>query len=1069
MENTKNNMYFYEKFKIIKFMRKLVILLFMVLCTIMQAQMITVKGKVTDALTGEPIPGATVLITKTSKGTQTNFDGDYTLSALQGEELEFRSLGYATKKVTVKGNVVNVVLEEDSEQLDEIVVVGYGTQKVTKVSGAISTVKVETIEKLKPLRVEEALQGTASGVAVIQGGSPGSKPTVLVRGIPSFSGVDPVVIIDGVPQTLDDLNSINSTDIKSLNILKDAASTAIYGVKGGNGVIVVTTKSGRNNEKVEFNFNSYTGTQSVLKKIGVLNATEYGAILNEGSLVSGGDLIFNDISSLGKGTNWQDEVFEDAFVTSNNFSARGGSDKMSYFLSTGYLDQGGIVGGSDKSNFKRFNATANMSFQLSPKWKFILNTTYANIKQKTVAENSFNSIIGSALNFDPTVNVYNNDANDFAEYGYSDLLLSEIFNPVQRLENTFNESNGNKIYGKFEVQYDILNNLKLTSRFGYTKWDAVGKSFTPLAYYGPFNVSSDYNADGTVKMQDVVDDEGNVITTIPAFNNSVTETTDSNFNYTFETFANYNFSLQENHNFDVVMGFSRSETSGSGFSTTRQGVRDNSWEWADISAATGINTEFNTSAYTGSSYQNLERRNISYFGRINYDFDDTYLASFSARRDGSIAFGDNNKFANFYAGSLGWVVSKESFFKSEKINFLKIRGSYGTVGNENVDPQYVKIGIGGVIEDPNHPTINSNGYTFGGTFYPGATVESFSNPGLSWEEQTQFNIGFEATVFNNVSITADYFYKAVNGLLFTDASPLIAGTSVPVEANIGSTESKGLDLNLGYATSGSSDFQFNTNVTFTTSKNLVTETNSDGTASRAGGTFFNGQTYDATLFEKGFTPAYFYGYKTDGLFQNQEEIDAHVIQTGAQPGDIRYVDVNGDGEITDLDKTEIGDPFPDFTMGWNLGFEYKNFDLSMFTYASVGNDAYRAYERNAQFTNKFRNILDRWTGEGTTNDANNPRYTFEDTNTNIRVSDRYVEDASFVKIKSLILGYNLPKLKNTAFSKVRVYAQAKNLYTFTDYSGYDPEISGDGILEAGVDRGAYPQARTFLIGLDLKF
>ncbi|MBO0590275.1 TonB-dependent receptor [Cellulophaga sp. E16_2] len=1036
--------------------------------TTIWSQDFTISGVVNDASINDVLPGVNVILKNQARGTTSDFDGNFSINNINiGDVLVFSYIGYATKEVIVKStSPLTVNLEEDINALTEVVVVGYGTQKVTKVSGAISTVKTESIEQLKPLRVEEALQGSASGVSVIQSGSPGSKPTVLVRGIPSFSGVDPVVIIDGVPQSLDDLNAISSADIESLNILKDAASTAIYGVKGGNGVIVVTTKSGRNNEKAEFSFNTYTGIQSVYKKVGVLNASEYAFMVNEGSVASGGDLIFPDISGLGAGTDWQDEIFKDAKVTSHTLSARGGSEKIGYFLSAGYLSQGGIVGGEDKSNFNRVNLTANLDFQLAPKLKLILNTSYANIKNKTVAENSFNSILGNALNFDPTVSVYNTDANDFATYGYSNLLLSEIFNPVQRLDNTYNESNGDKLYGKFEFQYDILDNLKITSRLGYTKWDQVRKSFSPLAYYGPNNVSSDYNPDGTVKTQEVTDGDDVVIAIIPSFHNSVTESEESNFSYTFETFANYNFKIKEKNNFDVVLGISRSKSTGDDIEVTRQDVRDNSWQWADVSAATGVNTELNINAYTvAKSGQDLERRNLSYFSRINYDYDGTYLASFSARRDGSIAFGNDNKFANFFAGSLGWVITNENFFNLEAINFLKFRGSYGTVGNENVDPQYVGITIGGPSYNS---TANSNGYTFGNEFVSGATVNSFSNATLSWEKQTQYNVGFDATLLNNLSLTVDYFNKSVDGLLFTDAPPLYAGTSEPVTSNIGSTESKGVDLTLGYRNDRNNSFKFNTSLTFTTSKNLVTETNSDGTAFVAGGAYFNGQSQNATRFEKGFTPGYFYGYVTDGLFQNQSELTSHATQTGAQLGDIRFVDVNNDGIINDDDKTKIGDPFPTFTLGWNLGFDYKNFDLSMFTYASVGNDIYRAYERNAQFTNKFNTILDRWTGEGTTNSASNPRYTFADTNSNIRPSDRYVEDGSFIKIKSLILGYTLPEIQNNFFSKIRIYAQAKNLLTLTEYTGYDPEISG-GILDTGVDRGAYPQARTFLVGLDLKF
>ena len=371
-------------------------------------------------------------------------------------------------------------------------------------------------------------------------------------------------------------------------------------------------------------------------------------------------------------------------------------------------------------------------------------------------------------------------------------------------------------------------------------------------------------------------------------------------------------------------------------------------------------------------------------------------------------------------------------------------------------------------------TANSNGYTFqtaaGATFIPGSTVNSFSNETLRWEKQKQMNVGFDLTVFKNkLSFTVDYFKKTVDGLLFVDAPPLYAGTSLPVTSNIGTTESKGIDLTLGF-NENTKTLKFNASLTFTTSKNLVTSTNKDGTDYIDGGEYFNGQSHRITRFEKGFTPGYFYGFKTDGLFQTVQEVAESPTQLGAVPGDIKFVDVNNDGKITDLDKTKIGDPFPDFTMGLNLGLEYKNFDLSLFTYFSVGNDVFRAYERNMLYSNKFRSVLNRWTGPGTTNDAHYPRYTFSDGNSNIRPSDRYVEDGSFVKIKNLVLGYTLPSnlTKKLGIGKLRVYAQVKNLYTFTKYTGYDPEISG-GIFSTGVDFGNYPQARIVSMGLDLNF
>ena len=1014
------------------------------------AQAQTVAGRVVNKTTGEALAGATVTVENTTTSTITDANGRFAISANRGAVLVITYSGMNAYRYTVTGaGPAEVQMETSGGGLSEVVVIGYGTQKITKVSGAIATVKGADIEKLKPVRTEDALQGRAAGVNVIQNGSPGAKPTVLIRGIPSFSGTDPIVIIDGVPQTLTDLNAINPSDIESINVLKDAATAAIYGVKGGNGVIVVTTKTGRKNQKTEITFSTNYGVQEVMNTVGVLNATEYAAMINEGSTVAGGPIVFPDLSAIGVGTNWQNQIFKRAPLQTHTVTARGGSERMSYFLSAGFLNQGGIVGGNEKSSFNRGNFTANLNFDLTRKLKFIINTTAVLLDSKGIQENSFNSVIGSAINFDPTVPVLNNDPNSVGKYGYSNLLLSEIFNPLTKLENTYNKNVGNKIYGKFEFQYDVVKNLKFTSRFGYTKYDGNAKSFTPLVFYGPLNVENSMNADGSQ---------------VPGRFNQVAHEKTSNFNFTWETFANYNYEIKD-HSFDVVGGISVAKVSGNAAGATRQDVPFNSWEFADFTSATGINTSTNSNALSGYYYQYF-RRNLSYFGRMNYDYNDKYLASFTMRRDGSYAFGINNKFANFLSGSAGWVLSNEDFFKSEKINHLKIRGSYGTIGNENVDPQFVSIVTGG----PSYgPTANSNGYTFGDVFFPGATVGSAANDVLAWEKQVQANIGFDMTFFNRkFTITADYFQKNVEGLLFTPTASFYLGTVPIPTANIGSTSSRGVDITLGYDEKIGKTFRLNTTLTFTTARNEVTATNDDGSARILGGFYFNGQSQSVTVFEKGQSPGYFYGYKTNGLFQSADEVAAGPVQPGAVPGDIRFMDMNKDGVINDLDQVKIGDPFPDFTLGWNLNLEYKNFDFNAFTYASVGNDVYRAYERNANFTNKDRSVLGRWTGPGTTNDARFPRYSFLDPNSNIRVSDRYVEDGSFVKVKNIQLGYTFPETSiRNVFSRLRVYVQVRNAFMFTKYTGFDPEIAG-GILDTGIDRGAYPQARTYSFGVDIK-
>ncbi len=1009
-------------------------------------QDLNASGKVTNKTTGEPLAGATVKVQGTTTITTTDANGNFSIAVPKGGRLAITFSGMTAISIQINNaGAVNIQMEEATKNLDEVIVIGYGVQKVTKVSGAISTVKGADIEKLNPVRAEDAIQGRASGVTVVSTGSPGATPTVLIRGIPSYTGNNTLVVVDGVLQSLDDLNSISASDIESINVLKDAATTAIYGVKGGNGVIVVTTKSGKKNQKTQFTFNSNYGIQQVAGKIGVLNASEYGAIVNEGSTVSGGNIIFPDLSTLGVGTNWQDEIFQNAAIQNYGLTAKGGSDKMTYFLSGGYLGQEGIVGGGDKSYFNRINGTANLSFTLHPKIKLITNTSYNNIKGSGVAENSINSVISNALNFDPTLGLYNMVPNTYGKFSTSQYILSEIFNPLTQLDETYNYSNTNKFYGKVEMQIDILKNLKLTSRYGYTYVDVAGKGFTPLSYYGAAHINSTLNADGSAK---------------PGSHNSVYEFKTNYFTYTFETFANYNFQIREDHQFDAVLGYSMNKIAGDNVNGSRQDVPFNSWEFADISSATGTAP---ASGISLGSFQ-YERRNLSYFGRINYDYNNKYLASFSARRDGSYAFGANNKFANFYAGSLGWIASNEKFFTSKIIDYLKIRGSYGITGNENVSPQFQRIST----DIYNYGLGQNSGYTFGNDPTSiGATIASFKNDDLRWETNKQLNAGFDMRLLKNkISFSAEYFQRNTSGLLFTPSLSLYLGTAAAPTANIGTTKTSGFELNLGYTEVLFKRIKMNTSLTFTTAKNEVTETN-NGLIT---GGYYGIPSYTVTRFEKGFTPGYFYGHVTDGLFQNEAEIAGHATQNAAKPGDIRFVDLNGDGKINGDDRKQIGDPFPTFTMGWNLSLEYKNFDFNTFFYASVGNDIYRAYERNLAMTNKYRAVLGRWTGEGTTNDANTPRYTFTDDNLNTRASDRYVEDGSFVKIKDMQLGYTVPSsvYKNKIFSRIRVFGQVKNLYTFTKYSGFDPEISG-GIFETGIDRGAYPQARSYTVGIDFKF
>jgi len=998
-----------------------------------------ISGNVKDS-NSIPLSGVNVTVENSNNGAVTDFDGNFSLSNVSSESnLVFSYLGYQTTSFVVgMQSNISVVLQEDLSELDEVVVIGYGSQKLSDISGAVSTVSSSAIEAIKPVRVEDALQGQASGINIISSGSPGSKPTVLIRGITSYAGNSPLVVIDGVSQSIDDLNSLNPSDIKSVNVLKDAALASIYGVKGGSGVIVVTTKSGERNSDTSFNFSTSVGNQSVVKMIDVLNASEYGAILNEASMAAGEGLIYPNLSDLGKGTNWQEAVINDATVINHTVTASGGSDKTSFYVSAGYLGQDGVVGPSDKSFFNRTNFTTNINTDLTDKTKLLVNTNYTNIKGKGLPENGINSVLSNSLNFDPTVNPYENGS-----FGISETITQEIINPLAQIDNTYNEGNTNKLTGKIELQHDLMDNLKVTSRFGYTFVDIYNKNFIPLAFYGSGHNATNANQDLSPIVS--VDTEGTIVST----HNRISESKTNYFNYTFETYANYDFTVNENHNFQTVLGFSIGENKGEYIGAFNEDVPFNSWAYADISAATG-----NASQQTSSSWQYVGR-NVSYFSRLLYDFNEKYYFSFTGRVDGSTSFGTNNKFGFFPSASLGWVISKEDFFEDAPLDYLKFRASYGSLGNDNINPQFALIS-----------TFPS--YTFDGSIINGSALGSVPNDDVSWENQVQINLGIDTRLFDNkLSITVDYFKKTVDDLLFAPNLSLYLGTPSFPTTNIGKTQSTGLDASLSYNTTIGKEFNISTNLNFTTSDNEVLEINN-------GDKYIWGAGYGIPYtpivrFEEGYSPGYFFGYKTNGIFQSQAEVNSHATQNGAAPGDIRFVDVNADGIINDSDRTEIGDPFADFTIGWNLAIDYKNFDFSVFTYASVGNDIYRAYERNLNYTNRFASTLNRWTGAGTSNSE--PRVSFVDSNNNRRASDRYIEDGSYIRIKNIQLGYTFPEsfTNQIGFDEIRAYTQVKNLLTLTEYSGYDPEISNGGVLNTGIDIGTYPQPRIWSMGLNIKF
>tara|TARA_B110000263_G_scaffold248974_1_gene265222 strand:- start:2391 stop:5378 length:2988 start_codon:yes stop_codon:yes gene_type:complete len=995
----------------------------------MVAQDATLNGSVSDASTDGPLPGVSVFINGTQTGTSTDFNGNFSLNGVSsGDVIQFSYIGYLTQEVTIESSFnISISLEEDVESLDEVILVGYSTQKSSNISGAVSTVSSEDVEKLKPLRVEDALQGQA-GLNVISSGSPGGKPSVLIRGITSFSGTDPLVVIDGINSSLWDMDAINPANIESISVLKDASTTALYGVRGGNGVIVITTKSGKKNQETIFSLDTSYGMQEVNKYINVLNASQYGAMLNEGSVSSGGSIIFSDLSGLGVGTNWQKELFNAAPISTINFSASGGDDKTTYFLSAGYTSQEGVAVGGDKDFFDAATFTSNYTSDLSDNLKAIIHIKYSNLQGNGLGGNQ----IFNALNFDPTISPMLDGA-----YGMSSTITQEVINPLAGVSNSYSDNKTDKLIGKIELQYQLMDNFKITSRIGYSSIWQQSKGFTPLQFYGVGHNRTNANADLSPRTEDD--------------HSRVSETKQNWFNYSYELFGNYDFSLNDEHNFNVFAGFTIGKSTNNGLSGSNVDVPFNSWTYADLSSAAGGIEDQSTGSWQSVS------RSVSLMGRVEYDYQEKYLASFTVRRDGSTSFGKNNKFAIFPSASFGWVASNEDFFNSSTINFLKVRASYGSVGNDNASPQF-----GTISTFPK--------YTFGQTIFSGSTLLGIPNNDVSWENQIQTNAGVDLRMFDSkLRLTADYFIKTVDDLLFSPTLSLYLGIpSYPV-SNIGKTETKGYEISLSYGDEIAKNVSFSSTFNFTTAENLVKEINN-------GDKYIWGSGYgipytSLTQFRQGESPGIFWGYKTNGIFQNQADISAHATQDNSQPGDIRFVDVDGNGKIDGEDRTKIGNPFPDFTLGWNFALNVSDFDLSVFTYASVGNDIFRGYERGLNYTNKFASVLNRWTGEGTSNTE--PRYSFIDANNNSRASDRYVEDGSFIKIKNIQLGYNFPEAtaSKLGLSSLRVYALAKNAFTFTDYTGYDPEISNGGspVLDSGVDRGTYPSPRIISLGLNLKF
>ena len=990
------------------------------------AQSISVSGSVTDE-NNMPLLGVNVIVKGESRGTTTDFDGNYMIEDLSaGDVLEFSYVGFVAQEITINDQqTINVVLQTDSEALEEVVVIGYGTQQRKDVTGAVSVVDNQTIDELQPIKVEQALQGTAAGVNVTpSSGAPGADININIRGVASNSVNGPLVLIDGYQG---DLNTLNPNDIESISILKDAQA-AIYGVAGANGVVLVTTKTGKKNTAPKVTYQTYYGIQEASREIPLLNATEYALLLNESYANGGQELPYSNVNGLGEGTDFQSAVFKQAPISNHNLSVTGGGERVTYSIGGSNLDQEGIVGG-EKSGFKRNTARVSLGVDINDYFDVQVNATYTNIARRSINENGLGSVLFNALNFAPTFGLNDQDLTGS--------LGNEIINPLSQIENSFNDYNLDKLNGNFSLDFTPIEELVFTSRIGYNLSKSDFKEFFPeigADVYGPGKVFN--NPRSTVNQNRINDNS-----------------------YTYDLFGTYEDRYNEDHHVTFTGGMTVIRQWGDGLYATGYDVPNNSYEFADISLTTGTNDGLNNSSYV------YDIRKLSFFGRLQYDFKGRYLVSGMLRRDASTRFNPDNRVGYFPSATAGWIISEENWYDSNTFNFLKLRGSYGILGNDEA----------GGAEFYRSSLTGEATYVLDGQLVNGTALGRLANPNSGWEEAEKINFGLDLRLLQNkIDITADVFREDRKDLLVAGipVSGIFGGGAPGAGAptiNAGTTRNQGAEFAINYKETFSDDFRMNVAYNFTYLENEVTEVN--GTEFLPGGNFGVGQPQPARM-EAGFPIGYFYGYKTDGLFQSQAEVDAHPTQAAlgaaAQPGDIRYVDINGDGVIDTDDRTNIGDPIPDFTMGLSLNFNYKNFDFTAYTYASLGNDMVRNYERNQPNVNRHAYYLERWRGPGTSNEV--PRLTTAATSNGV-FSDFYVEDASYVRIQNAQVGYTLPGdfLDRIGADKVRVYVAANNLVTFTDYKGFDPSASTGDAIVGGIDYGFYPVPRTYMFGLNLNF
>ncbi len=998
-----------------------------------QPQVVTISGRVTASETGEALTGVSVSVKGTTRGSTTDGSGRYAVVVDgPGSTLVFSFVGYAPQEIAVGSrSTLDVQLVADAKSLNEVVVIGYGTQKKSDLTGSVATVPVNEIRKVAVTSLDQALQGRAAGVQITQNsGAPGGTTTIRIRGGNSIQGDnEPLYVIDGIPFKNDGagsgsnfnvLSTLNPSDIESISVLKDASSTAIYGSRGANGVVIITTKRGKAGRSV-VNFESYYGVQNVRRKYPVLNGSEYAQLVNDANTNEGRAAVYTpeQVAAFGAGTDWQDEIFRQAPIQNYQLSLSGGDERTQYALGGGYFQQGGIVTNSD---FNRYSFRINLDRKLTSKLKIgnslTVNRTVTNQSRTDGDLGSLGQVTIAALQFPPILPVYNPDGTY--------LISPSNFtadNPAALARENKNTLTAYRIFGNVFGDYQIAPALALRVVLGI---DAVLQN---RHSYLPRSVGSGLAQGGAASVSN---------------SQGVT--------WLNENLLTYTRTFNAVHSLTALVGF------------TQQANRSES---STASARNFVNDNLGTGNLGSGSVPLVPSSNIgtwglqSYLARVNYGFKDKYLLTASFRADGSSRFGANKRYGYFPSAALAWRISEEEFLKAVPVlSDLKLRATYGLTGNQD--------GIGNY---PAYSLLGTQNYVFGNTVATGIGPNQIANPDLSWETTSQADLGLDVGLLNDrITLTADAYLKRTRDLLLNVTIPSTSGYSSAIK-NLGRVENKGFELSIS---SRNTDgiFKWNTDLNFALNRNKVLDIG--GAPQIFAGQVANiGQNLNSGIVRVGEPLGSFYGYVTDGLYQTADELAALADPQARKPGDRRYADLNGDKKIDDLDRAIIGRAQPKFIGGLSNTFSYKGLELTVFLQGVSGSQILNANRFELEYlngtTNQSRDVLNRWTPTNTATDI--PRATT--TRPANRISSRQIEDGSYLRLKNVQLAYNFPArvLNALKIQSLRVYATAQNYATWTNYSGYDPEVNrfGQDSRSQGFDYASYPAAKTWMLGLNVGF